>query len=209
MKLRGLGVNTECAKLFVNDIFGQQQGTHLFCELVDCDSEAEFDEKLCQLKDVWNKREMDARKTSLPEFHAWFTRYHAINMKHKILKGLREKVGLGSPPVQFTNNPNESVNAWIKEKVDYKKSEHPKLLSCSKDKPGASVIAASFATSSDVLDHIPLNTSLGSPISFQETEKGGTFSDTDLVFEDVCTSSAKQETGCLDTVSLAESMRIW
>ena len=44
-------------------------------------------------------------------------------MKHKMLKGLREKVGLGSPPVQFTNNPNESVNAWIKEKVDYKKSE--------------------------------------------------------------------------------------
>ena len=133
MKLCGLGMNTECAKLFVNDIFGQQQGTHLFCELVDCDLEAEFDEKLFQLKDVWNKREMDARKTSLPEFHAWFTRYHATNMKHKMLKGLREKVGLGSPPVQFTNNPNESVNAWIKEKVDYKKSEHPKLLSCSKD----------------------------------------------------------------------------
>ena len=41
----------------------------------------EFDEKLCQLKDVWNEREMEARKTSLPEFHAWFTRYHATNMK--------------------------------------------------------------------------------------------------------------------------------
>ena len=63
-------------------------------------------------------------------------------------------------------------------------------------KPGASVIAPSFATSSDALDHIPLNTSLGSPISFQETERGGTFSDTVLVFEDVCTSSAKYETGC-------------
>ena len=121
VKLRDLGVNTECAKFFVNDIFGQQQGTHLFCGLVDCDSEAEFDEKLCQFKDVWNEMEMDARKTSLPEFHAWFTRYHATNMKHKMLKGLGEK-GLGSPPVQFTNNPNESVNARIKKKVDYKKA---------------------------------------------------------------------------------------
>ena len=66
---------------------------------------------------------MDARRTSSPEFHAWFTRYHATNMKHKMLKGLREKVGLDSPPVEFTNNPNESVNARIKEKVEYKKSE--------------------------------------------------------------------------------------
>ena len=44
-------------------------------------------------------------------------------MKHKMLKGLREKVGLGSPPVEFANNPNESVNARIKEKVEYKKLE--------------------------------------------------------------------------------------
>jgi len=44
-------------------------------------------------------------------------------MKEKILKPLCQAVGLGQIPTEYTNTPNESTNAQIKEKVDFKKSE--------------------------------------------------------------------------------------
>ena len=123
MKLRDLGVGDNCTKLFLNEIFGQEQGTHLFCGWVDCNSHTEFDDKLLLLEDEWNEREMAETATVVPKFHAWFSRYQVPNMKHKMLKPLRKSAGLGDPPVPFTNNPNESANARIKEKVDYKKLE--------------------------------------------------------------------------------------
>ena len=46
-----------------------------------------------------------------------------MNMKENMLKPIRQAVGLEKIPVEFTNNPNESANACIKSKVDYKKSE--------------------------------------------------------------------------------------
>jgi hypothetical protein len=114
MKLRDLRVSDEFIKLYLTDIFGQQEGTHLFCGLVDCDSDDEFDEQLLKLEDTWNDRELTAVIKSVPEFHAWFTRYQASNMKSKMLKPLRKAVGLGDPPVHFTNNANESENARVK-----------------------------------------------------------------------------------------------
>ena len=47
----------------------------------------------------------------------WSLRTH---MKHEMLRPIWEKVGIGDPPVPYMNNPNESANARIKEKVDYK-----------------------------------------------------------------------------------------
>ena len=44
-------------------------------------------------------------------------------MKKNMIKPVRQAVGLGNAPMEFTNNPNESANARIKSKVDYKKSE--------------------------------------------------------------------------------------
>ena len=44
-------------------------------------------------------------------------------MKETMLQPLRQKAGLGNPPMPYTNNANESANAKIKEKMDYKKSE--------------------------------------------------------------------------------------
>ena len=94
MKLRDIGVSGEHSKCFISDVFGEQQGSHIFCGLVDCDSSEEFDAQLLQLEDTWNKRECTAVNRSVPEFHAWFTQYQAANMKSKMLKPLRKKVGL-------------------------------------------------------------------------------------------------------------------
>ena len=67
---------------------------------------------------VWNSKEMYARSSSEAQFHSWFTKYQAQNMKEKMLKPLRQAAGLGQIPAEYTNNPNESTNARIKEKVD-------------------------------------------------------------------------------------------
>lgn len=120
MKLRDLGVNEDFTKLFLRDIFGEQQGTHLLSGLVDCSTEGELEEKLLHLQDDWDDREMLATSTVDPKFHEWFMAYQAPNMKSKMLKPLRQSVGLGVIPELYTNNPNEYTNARIKEKVDYK-----------------------------------------------------------------------------------------
>ena len=79
--------------------------------------------ELQQLEEVWNSKEMYARSSTEAWFHSWFTEYQAPNMKVKMLKPLCVAVRMGEIPAEYTNNPNESANAWIKEKVDYKKSE--------------------------------------------------------------------------------------
>jgi len=40
-----------------------------------------------------------------------------------MLRPLHTAVGLGEIPAEYTNNPNESANTWIKPKLNYQKSE--------------------------------------------------------------------------------------
>lgn len=89
--------------------------------LVDSTSESEFDDALHALKDTWDQRETDARETNNPQFHDWFLLYHALDMKSKMLLPLRLALGLGNH--EFTTNANESANARIKKKVNYKANE--------------------------------------------------------------------------------------
>ena len=53
--------------------------------------------------------------------------YQSEVVKHHICKDLRESVGLGSPPVIFTTNGSESINALIKRKVNHKESDWPQF----------------------------------------------------------------------------------
>ena len=45
-----------------------------------------------------------------------------------MLKSVRRKAKLGNPPSYFTTNASESINAVLKNKVDYKKNEFPDFL---------------------------------------------------------------------------------
>jgi hypothetical protein len=122
-KLRDIGICGASMKPFLDEIFGQQQGTHLFTGLVDSESPSDFDERLKSLENQWNVRECERRSSTKPLFYDWFTKYHSTNFKEHMLKPLRVKAGLGDPPTIYTNNANESANARIKAKVDYKKSD--------------------------------------------------------------------------------------
>ena len=45
-----------------------------------------------------------------------------------MLRPVREECGLGNPPEIFTTNPSESMNAVLKHKVNFKKSELPLFI---------------------------------------------------------------------------------
>ena len=55
-------------------------------------------------------------------------KYEYNVFKDTMLKPVREKAGLGSPPPQFSANASECVNAILKSKVDYKCSELPVFI---------------------------------------------------------------------------------
>ena len=96
-----LGVPADISKGFMVDIFGEQQGTHKPCGLVDCESPDEFDLELSQLEEMWDSREKYACSSTKAEFHCWFSLYQAPNMKRSMLKPLRQALGFGDIPNEY------------------------------------------------------------------------------------------------------------
>lgn len=122
-KLRDLGIHDPYVTSFCTEIFGRQEGTSFRSGLVDCSSEAEFTTKLLDLQSVWDQRQIEATGTSSPSFHSWVMKHHAEDLREKMLRPLREAAGLGVPPSSYTTNANESMNARIKQQVDYKANQ--------------------------------------------------------------------------------------
>ena len=109
------------------DIFGQKDGPTFFEGLVDVNSEAEFDEKLCFLERKWEKMEYQRGKKleNKISFHAWFTKYHAEEIKSTMIQSVREAAGLGDPPSEFCTNDSEAINSTLKQFLSFKKSDWP------------------------------------------------------------------------------------
>ena len=95
--------------------------------LVDCVSITDFDSKLDALEGVWNAREDPYCGKAGPQFYRYFKQYKAPVVRHNMLRCYRETVGLGSPPAAYTTNASESVNAVIKQHVQYKASRWPEF----------------------------------------------------------------------------------
>jgi len=126
-KLRDLGIPSHLVQEFVADIFGKHVGNTYQEGLVDSCSLQEFDERLENVKVLWDEREKPFAPTSGPRFHRHFVQYQADVVRYHMRKDLRESAGLGSPPSKFTTNASESINAAIKRKVHFKESEWPEF----------------------------------------------------------------------------------
>lgn len=124
-KLRSLGIDAPVANDFLADIYGRQVGTVKEEGLVDSVSEQDFDQRLEGLQKVWDEREKPFCTESGPKFYEYFQTYHAPVVKHNMCRHTRECAGLGCPPAIFTTNSVESVNALLKQKVNFKESEWP------------------------------------------------------------------------------------
>ena len=91
--------------------------------LIDSEDEASFHSKLEVLHSKWSS--MHDRGS---DFYDWFLKYESNILLSTVLKPVREKAGLGSPPDIFTTNASESLNAVLKSKLNYKRSELPQFV---------------------------------------------------------------------------------
>ena len=123
-KLNENGFSTECQQRILDDIFGKCRGGTMFEGLVDSVDVNIYNQKLEMLEEAWSKLDADRGKV----FHQWFMKYKYHIFKDTMLKPVREKPGLGSPPLQFLTNTSECVNAILKQKVEYERSELPVFI---------------------------------------------------------------------------------
>ena len=127
-KLRSLCVSQSVSSEFLVDIFGVQKGSKFEHGLIDANSGGSLDTALEHLKHCWNNLERSCiSSTANPQFHSWFLKYKAANMKACVLPSVRAKAGL-NPTSKFTMNMSESINHVIKQEVNWKESKLPVLI---------------------------------------------------------------------------------
>ena len=61
-------------------------------------------------------------------FSRWFKTYKCHIIKKTMLHPVRMRAGLGNPPIAFTTNASESINALLKNLVEFKRSDVPVFL---------------------------------------------------------------------------------
>lgn len=125
-KLQDLGVSEHSRRLILDDIFGKKHGSHYNEGLVDARSEVMYEKVFESLVKKW--KQYNISDQAIKTFTEWFKTFKSEVIKKSMLKSVREKAMLGSPPEPFTTNASESVNAMLKRKVDYKRSELPVFL---------------------------------------------------------------------------------
>ena len=125
-KLQELGIADGHKYIILSDLFGKKEGSHYTEGLVDSTSTTMYDTIFDTLVENWKK--LDVSTSSLEKFVEWFTKFKSPVLKSSMLKSVRQRCGLGSPPVAFTTNASESVNAMLKKKVDYKRNKLPQFL---------------------------------------------------------------------------------
>ena len=120
-----LNIPLSVSKEFLADIFGTRIGTHFETGLADSESEADFKKSLERLKARWNNLEKSCSPSERePRFHAWFCCYKAEEIAKCVLPGVRSQ----DPTCFFTTNSSESLNHVIKQEVEWKESQLPKLM---------------------------------------------------------------------------------
>ena len=124
-KLTDLGIKECYRRVIIEDIFGKKEGTHMHEGLIDAANSKEYENGLKILQKKW-KNMMPG--DSIQSFNEWFLQYKSRTIEMTLLKEVRIKAGLGDPPSTFSTNASESMNAMLKNKVNYKKNELPAFL---------------------------------------------------------------------------------
>ena len=109
-KLKAFGTDreSELIKAFLALLFGVQKGSNFEAGLIDVDTETLFTAALEHLKHHWNLERSCISPCSDPQFHSWFLKYKASDIKKCVLPAVRVKAGL-DPTQMFTTNISESI----------------------------------------------------------------------------------------------------
>ena len=89
----------------------------------------EFNERVENLKPLWDAREKTFAPASGPGFHSYFIKCQADVVCYHMRRDFCASAGLGSSPTKFTTNVPESLNAAIKRKVNLKEPDWPEFIS--------------------------------------------------------------------------------
>ena len=111
----------------IKDLFGTQQGSTYVKGALDASSCADFDDRLLRLKIKWDEAEAAFHPNHEPQVYNWILKNEAEVMRHSMLAPVRELAGLGSPPVSFTTNRNESMNSVVKAFANHRQSSWVQL----------------------------------------------------------------------------------
>ena len=98
-KLKELHIEDSMQHEISDDVFGTIFDSECQLGLVDSCTEEEFDTNLAQVESRWNALECSNRcmlstENCCPQFHAWFVKNKADEMKCTMLRHTREKAGL-------------------------------------------------------------------------------------------------------------------
>ncbi len=116
-------------RAFLDKILGKKFDSTYQEGLVDALDNDDFFMKLESIKE---RREKD-HVGVVPGFCQWFCDNKVDIMTSGMISSVREDAGLGCPPAHFTTNASESLNAVLKRKVNFKKSELSMFLAHLKD----------------------------------------------------------------------------
>ena len=94
--------------------------------LVDAADEDQLDSTLSKFSSRWNT--LEEPYNSPPSFHTWFVKHCCCVVAQFMLRSVREKAGLGSPPTPYYTNEVESKNRVLKEEVLYKSCQLPDFI---------------------------------------------------------------------------------
>ncbi|KAK3747909.1 hypothetical protein QZH41_010212 [Actinostola sp. cb2023] len=83
--------------------------------LYDCESEAEFDEKVEAFKQKWDEIEIHSTKNNPPKFTKYFVKHKQAQIRDKMAKYVRERAGV---PRGFGQNPIEWLHYMSKTEID-------------------------------------------------------------------------------------------
>lgn len=104
-KCRSLGIQSET---FLEDIFGKEIGSTKVTGLIDCFTPDEFMKKYETVRNRW------CQKENGEAFSLYFDQFKVTPILTSFLASTREACGLGTPPTEYTQNGNESINAMVK-----------------------------------------------------------------------------------------------
>ena len=111
----------------LDDIFGAKLEGVFIEGLVDASDDDDFQRKLDDVITSWQSYSVPS-SANMTSFVQWFVTNKSHVVCDSMLKPVREECGLGCPPEPFTTNASESINAMLKRKLEYKRSELPVFI---------------------------------------------------------------------------------
>ena len=126
-KLSECHIPIDLSQKILDDVFGKKLGGVFIEGIVDASDDRDFQSKLEALRQSWQNSALPS-EANLERFIDYFMAHKASVIRDTMLRSVREESGLGCPPDIFTTNASESINAMLKQKVDYKRNELPAFI---------------------------------------------------------------------------------